>query len=641
MNETIIKTHVKENIDLLKARDVYFDQARKRNKWYDLSIVIPPLVAGLTYLPFLVKVFPVIDSLRDYIIGITTILFVFISEGLARKNEKTLELSNALREEYDIYVFGLERNHFLFDQSLLKTSDGQWKEEIRRAWESRPDASKYELWYTEFAGTSKNANILCNQMDNIIYTYHVYNAYRKKLRLNVIGGITGILVLFLFSVFVWKHLSVFILMMFSLFEAFETQIDQYKTIKELISVNDYIYKKIRDDSEEIKAILADDIKGKAFLRSLQDVIVNNRNKSLFIPRSIRLKYLKNGNPFYKQLDGIKQIYMENPYIPDKAQDIDVLASSGEKVTATIKDVHDHLRIMLKDVNEVLKAEGIPFLLDGGSLIGACRDKGFVFWDDDIDLAIMYSDLEKAKGLLKEKLGNKYDIQDYDNDEFYSPRLSNFRIREKNSESILVEKDSELNEKYNFRGLFIDVYAYTPIVINRRIDSLVRKFMIQGLRIKLGGKVFFKGLYDKIRKEEAAWKYDLPAREKHEKKFFKFKAKYLKRVKTYLQWAHNTDYCAYVPNYIDNLQKPGPYIKSEYLFAKDKTAEKVNFEGSEVLIPKDWDKVLTAYYGNWRESPFKSLEELKNSEGKYEFSRKIFEVTLLKHFKYIDKLEPLK
>ncbi len=638
MNQILRKTHVKENIDLLKARDVYFDIARKRNKLYEISIIIPPVVAGLTYVPFLVNLFPVIDSLRDYIIGITTILFVFINKYLEKKNEETLEVSNALREEYDLKVFDIQRNHFLFDQNLIKNEDGTWKKEIVDAWQSRPDSDKYEVWYTEFAGIHHRKNVLCNQMDNIIYTFHAYKEYKNKLKINVVAGILGIAGLLLASIFIWHHISVFILMMFSLFEAFDNQISQYKTIQELISINDYIYKKIKNDNEEIKKILDDDVKGDAFLRSLQDVIVNNRDKSLFIPKSIRNKFLKNGNSFYKQLDGIKQLYMEQPFIPQQAQDIDILSTKGETVTATIKEVHDHLRVMLKNVHEVLDKAGIRYVLDGGTLIGACRDKGFVFWDDDIDLAILNDDVQKAKAVLKEQLGELYDIQDYENEKFYSPRLSNFRIREKTTSSILVEKDSEMNEAYNYRGLFIDVYAYTPIVCNKTIDRFLRKLWFQGFRFKIFGKTYSKGLYDKIRKQEALWKYDIAGRLKHEKKFLMLKEKYLRRVNKYLRLAKNNKYMVYVPDYIDNLKKPGPYINAASLFAVDSAQNTINFEGIQAPVPQNYDEVLTAYYNNWRASPFTSLQKLTDENGKIEFSKKIFEVSILKHFKYIERFE---
>lgn len=629
MNEILRKTHIKKNIDLLKARDVFFDNARRRNKWFKMTIIMPPLIASLTYLPFVIQIFPFVEGYRDFIIGIFTVLFVIIGEYIQKKNSNDIGISNALREEYDLEVFGIDRNEFAFDESVLKNDTGQYLDKIVKAWESRPDLPKYEVWYQEVFGDDKRSNILCLQLDNIIYTYYIYTEYKNCLKVNMIIGIILMSILFLISVFVWGNASVFILIMFSLFGALQSQIADYKLINDLISANLYSYQYVLDNSKEIKIKLADEKKGQEFLRSLQNVVIVNRERSLFVPKRIRDKFLINGNPFYQQLDNIKREYLVNPYVPIKAEDIDVLSSSGE-VTTNLKEVHSRLLTMIKDVDREYREAGIYYMLDGGSLIGACRDeKGFVFWDDDIDISLMNEDVEKAKQVIKEKLGNKYDIQDYYNDDYYSPRLSTFRIREKNERSKIEEKDSELCYEYNNKGIFIDVYAYSPIVVNKTVDGFIRKLLIQGFNIGP-----FKGLYNSIRKEERDWKYDLDSnREKHFKKYLKLKRKYLDRVKLYLRLANCKDYYAYVPNYIDNIKKTGPYVSQSALVGRELC--ECDFEDMKAIVPANSDEVLTNTYGNWKESPFKSLNELKTDNG-YEFSRKKFDVTCLKHIKYINE-----
>ncbi len=630
MNIILRKTHTKEYIDLLKARDVYFDRARVRNKWFKMTIIIPPIVASLTYVPYIVKMFPYVDTFRDFIIGVTTVVFVIIGELILKRNEEDLIISNALREEYDLNIFGIERNDFAYDKSIFMKKDGQYKDEIVRAWESRPDSYKYEVWYQEIFTDDNKSNVLCLQLDHVLYTKFIYQDYKDMLTINMYIGIAGIIALLCFSIFLWGNVRVFILIMFSLFGALQSQIADYRQVKELISANLYTYDYILNNSKEIKEKLANDTDGRMFLRSLQNVVVNNRDKGLFVPLKVRYKYFDNGNPYYVQLDNIKKEYMLNPYIPEKAEDIDILSSSGEEVKATIKDVHDRLLLMFKDVDRVFRETGVKYFLDGGSLIGACRsEKGFVFWDDDIDISLMNEDVEKAKKVLKEKLGDKYDIQDYTNDDYYSPRLSTFRIREKNDKSSIEEKDSELCYEYKHKGLFIDVYAYSPIVVNKTIDGLVRKLLIQGF-----GNKFFKGLYSAIREEEKAWRYDIKEnKEKHFKKFIKLKKKYLKRVDTYLKLAKNKNYYCCVPNFINDIKVPGPYVSGKALVS-DKQYE-CDFEDMKSFVPPDPDEILTSTYGNWRKSPFISLEEIKSENG-YEFSRKIFDPTCLKHIKYINK-----
>ena len=652
MNLILRKTHDKKNIDLMKARNAFFDKARIRDRWFILTIIIPPLVASLTYLPYITDMFCFVEVYRDYIVGACTIVFVVIGEYILKRNAEDLYISNALREEYDLEVFGIERNNFAFDERILKDTNGVWKNEIVEAWEKRPDSSKYEVWYQEVFSDNKRNDVLCLQMDNIIYTYHIYREYKKYLKKNLYLGIISIAALLVFSIFYWKNIQIFILIMFSLFGALQSQINDYRKVNELIAANSHIYNYVLNNSESVKKELTNQNTGAAFLRSLQDFAISNREKSLFVPKKIRKKYLENGNPFYIQLDKIKNIYMDDPYFPNKAEDIDILSNCGDSVMTTMDQVHKRLLAMLKDVDKAFREADVHYMLDGGSLIGACRDeKGFVFWDDDVDIALKIEDIERAKQIILEKLGDKYDIQDYLNDEFYSPRLSNFRIREKNEASILEEKDSELYEKYDYRGLFIDVYAYSPIVVNRTIDRFLRRVLIQGFsfepfkallnRIAEKRKtdikkykynpILLKGLYTRIHREEVNWKNDKDKKDIHLAKFLKLKKQYLKRIELYLKMANNKEYYAYVPNYIDNLYTPGPYITGKAL----EYSVECEFEDMWVPIPVGFNEVLTAYYNNWRKTPFLSLDELKK-EGKYEFSRKKFDSTALKHIKYINK-----
>ncbi len=57
--------------------------------------------------------------------------------------------------------------------------------------------------------------------------------------------------------------------------------------------------------------------------------------------------------------------------------------------------------MLKAVSDKLDSVGAQFYLIGGSSIGALRHQGFIPWDDDIDIAIMRRDFDKAEQALSQ------------------------------------------------------------------------------------------------------------------------------------------------------------------------------------------------------------------------------------------------
>ena len=57
--------------------------------------------------------------------------------------------------------------------------------------------------------------------------------------------------------------------------------------------------------------------------------------------------------------------------------------------------------MLKRLKDICDENNIKFFLEGGSLLGAVRHKGFIPWDDDIDLNMMKEDMDILKEALKD------------------------------------------------------------------------------------------------------------------------------------------------------------------------------------------------------------------------------------------------
>ena len=70
---------------------------------------------------------------------------------------------------------------------------------------------------------------------------------------------------------------------------------------------------------------------------------------------------------------------------------------------TLKELHDILFDMLCTVDDICHTNNINYSLGGGTMLGAVRHKGFIPWDDDVDICIWRRDYPKMRDALKANL----------------------------------------------------------------------------------------------------------------------------------------------------------------------------------------------------------------------------------------------
>lgn len=107
--------------------------------------------------------------------------------------------------------------------------------------------------------------------------------------------------------------------------------------------------------------------------------------------------------------------------------------------------------MLKECISVCKKLGLKYYLIEGTLLGAVRHKGFIPWDDDIDIGLMRKDYEIFKKEAPAYLSEHLFLQDNTTD---PGALMNY-IKIRNSETTFIET-SVKNRKMN-HGVYIDVF----------------------------------------------------------------------------------------------------------------------------------------------------------------------------------------
>lgn len=102
-----------------------------------------------------------------------------------------------------------------------------------------------------------------------------------------------------------------------------------------------------------------------------------------------------------------------------------------------KDKTDKLRKVqmvqleiLLEFDRICKKHDIPYQLFAGTLLGSVRHKGFIPWDDDIDLAMIREDYNKFLEVAASELNEHFILQTYETDKEYYKQSG--RIRKKDT-----------------------------------------------------------------------------------------------------------------------------------------------------------------------------------------------------------------
>lgn len=238
--------------------------------------------------------------------------------------------------------------------------------------------------------------------------------------------------------------------------------------------------------------------------------------------------------------------------------------------------------ILKITVKILSNHGIPYYLSFGTLIGAIRHKGFIPWDDDIDISLFRNDYEKARIILQKELPDGYIFCDRFTEKEYPYNFG--KVRLKNS-AFVHGGDSHLDISH---GIYIDIFplddCHTTI---KETVSLFNKIKNLRKRSDLSSMSYRK--YGRLR---PLWQIPL------------------------IFAAHLIVNATKTRNDIDRLCKSGninsdhvccyltPYGAEKNIFRRDwfGKGQEVKFEDSSFLAPEKFHEYLTHIYGDYMALP---------------------------------------
>lgn len=233
----------------------------------------------------------------------------------------------------------------------------------------------------------------------------------------------------------------------------------------------------------------------------------------------------------------------------------------------LKHAQRVLLFMMKSIHEVCVKNDIKYWIDYGSLIGAVRHNGFIPWDDDFDICMLREDYERFDKIAQKELGDDFFWQTYKTDKKWSAFQGKVRLKKTLwMESVLANTGLKEN------GFFIDIFP---------IDNVYNAKIIRKIHFALV-RLLVRYAFSKL----------------HNNQYFFFR---LLPHKITMQ----------IGDYILKICKRSEYVTSfslgaikKNLLLKSIFTELVlhQFEEEQFYIPKEYDRRLKLYYGDYMTPP---------------------------------------
>ena len=130
--------------------------------------------------------------------------------------------------------------------------------------------------------------------------------------------------------------------------------------------------------------------------------------------------------------------------------------------------------ILEDIDSICTDNGLKYYLIGGTLLGAVRHKGFIPWDDDIDIVMYRNDYNKLIEILQKDYHTKYFVQTFYTDKHYLRYVLKVRL----NGTKLVE--SYLTDSKSNNGIYIDIFPLDQVQKNGGVGLKIRGAIVRCL-----------------------------------------------------------------------------------------------------------------------------------------------------------------
>lgn len=244
----------------------------------------------------------------------------------------------------------------------------------------------------------------------------------------------------------------------------------------------------------------------------------------------------------------------------------------------VRKLQEEILVLLKKFHKICIDNNIKYTLHGGSMLGAIREKGFIPWDDDADIALLRNEYSKLVNAFEK---NKDDEIYLDN---YSDKMYKIWMHRKGKKKVWIDifvYDYISENKFAQKMKIIGITLLTPFVKNEiSMEQFRTNGRATGLKRNVYEMIYFIGKH-----------FDLKKRVKmidcFEKKRFLGKKKLIHRAN-------------------DQLIAVNMILKKEYM----RHYIEVPFENTELMVTKNYHEILVSSYGTDYMTPKKVTDDEK-------------------------------
>lgn len=132
---------------------------------------------------------------------------------------------------------------------------------------------------------------------------------------------------------------------------------------------------------------------------------------------------------------------------------------GHFVTAKIKEIWAVELDLYAEFQRVCEKYNIQYFACGGTMLGAVRHRGFIPWDDDMDLMMFRDQYDKLCSIAPKEFKHPYFFQT----EYTDPGSLRQHAQLRNSLTTGI-LNNEIEKRYKFnQGIFIDIFPIDAVI----------------------------------------------------------------------------------------------------------------------------------------------------------------------------------